>query len=191
METITAGLGAAAVAREHLAIHWGAVFAGWFVATGIAVLFYAFGLAVGFTAFDPYNAAITHKGISIGAIIWMIVTWGAALWTGGMFASWFDGRNDTEMGVIRGVTVWGLSITATTLLIATGLTHAMFVITNPGAIPESADQQLIAHYTTLTMWTAFGSAVLSLITAALGGWLGAHHVHHVYHLRTYSPHGKA
>jgi len=38
------------------------------------------------------------------------------------------------------------------------------------------------------MWAAFGSAVVSLVTSALGGWMGAHHVHHVYHLRHYSEH---
>jgi hypothetical protein len=191
MATITAYPETAVAVREHPAMRWGAVFAGWFVATGIAVLLYVFGLAVGFTAFDPYIAAITHKGISGGAVAWMILTWGAALWIGGMFASWFDGGNDTEMGVIRGLTVWGLSVTATALLIATGLTHAMFITMVQVPVAPTMDQDLLAHYTAVTMWTAFGSAALALITSAFGGWLGAHHVHRVYHLRTYPPHGRA
>lgn len=189
METITTGPHTGVAVREHPTMRWGAVFAGWFVGTGIAVLLYLFGLAVGFSAFDPYNAALTHKGISTGAIVWMILTWGAALWTGGMFASWFDGSNDTEMGVIRGLAVWGLSVTTTALLFATGLAHTMFVSTAPDAIAQTIDQDLLAHYTAITMWTGFGSAALALITAAFGGWLGAHHVHRVYHLRTYPTHG--
>lgn len=191
MEPITTEQGATLAVREHPSLCWGAVFAGWFVASGIAVVLYLFGLAVGFTAFDPYNAAITAKGISSGAIAWMILTWGAALWIGGMFAGWFDGRNDTEMGVVRGLTVWGLSVTATALLIAPGLTHVMFATTTPVDVNgQTVDQGLLAHYTVITMWTAFSSALLSLITAAFGGWLGARHVHHVYHLRTYAPHGR-
>lgn len=191
METITTGSGTAVVVREYSLMRWGAVFAGWFVAAGIAVLLYLFGLAVGFTAFDPWAAAVTAKGISTGAIIWMILTWGAALWIGGMFASWFDGRNDAEMGVVRGLTVWGLSVTATALLIASGLTHVLFVTTAPVDMGNQAvDQALVAHNTAVAMWTAFGSVALSLITSVIGGWLGARHVHHVYHLRTYTPYGR-
>ncbi len=170
-------------------MRWGAVFAGWFVASGTALLLYAFGLAVGFSAIDPRDAAAVSHGISAGAIVWLILTWGASLWIGGMFASWFDGRNDTEMGVIRGLTVWGLAMTATALVLARGSAHL-----GAAAPIESAnapvDPALLSHYVAVLMWTAFGSAVVSLIASAFGGWLGAHHVHHVYHLRTYAPHGQ-
>ena len=177
-------------ANELPLMRWGPVFAGWFVATGVAVLLYAFGLAMGLSALDPWNNALVGRGISAGAIVWMILTWGAALWIGGMFAGWFDGRNDTEMGVVRGLTVWGLSITATTLLVATGLTHHVTFITSaPTDLgTQTVDAAVLAHYTAAAMWTAFGCTVLSLITSAFGGWLGAHHVHHVYHLRSYTPH---
>lgn len=176
------------VLREHPIMRWGAVFAGWFVATGTATLLYVFGLAMGFSAFDPHNVAAVARGISAGAVVWMILTWGAALWVGGMFASWFDGRNDTEMGVVRGLTVWGLSVAATGLLTATGLTHVAAFATVPSAEVPTLDQAMVARYTAVLMWTAFGSVVLSLITSAFGGWLGAHHVHRVYHLREYAAH---
>ena len=178
------------VTAEHPVMRWGAVWAGWMLATGIAALLYAFGLAVGFSAFEPQNVAAISRGISGGAIAWMILTWAASLWLGGMFATWFDGRNDTEMGVIRGLAVWGLSITATTLLIASGMTHLTFatVMASPDntVVPDAAT---VAQYTARMMWTAFGCAAVSLVTAAFGGWLGAHHVHRVYHLRTYTSHG--
>lgn len=178
-----------AVVRDHPVMHWGAVFAGWFVATGTALLLYAFGMAVGFSALDPRNATAVTHGVSAGAIIWMILTWGAALWTGGMFASWFDGRNDTEMGVVRGLTVWGLSMTATALALGSGLTHAAFVTTANGEAP-AVDPTQATHYLAGLMWAAFLSAVVSLVTSALGGWMGSHHVHRVYHLRQYSEHSR-
>lgn len=59
----------------------------------------------------------TAKAIAVGALVWLILTSGAALWIGSMFASWFDGGNDTEMG----------------LLIASGQTHFMFAIPQAGA----------------------------------------------------------
>ncbi|HEU5442359.1 MAG TPA: hypothetical protein VFU61_00945, partial [Steroidobacteraceae bacterium] len=119
----------------------------------------------------------------------IILTWAAALWSGAMFASWFDGRNDTEMGVVRGLTVWGLSMAATGLTIGRGLTHAAFVTSSAAAGAPAVDPTRAAHYVAALMWVAFASAVVSLITGALGGWMGAHHIHRVYHLRQYSEHG--
>lgn len=193
MATATADQYTPATVREHPVMRWGAIFAGWFVATGTALLLYAFGMAVGFSALDPRNAAAVAHGVSAGVIVWVILTWAAALWTGGMFASWFEGRNDTEMGVVRGLTVWGLSMAATGLVMASGLTHAAFMgaaVETGGTVGGTAaiDPSQAAHYLAALMWTAFGSAVVSLITAAIGGWMGAHHVHRVYHLRRYTEH---
>jgi hypothetical protein len=179
---------AQAIVREHPAMRWGAIFAGWFIASGTALLLYAFGLAVGFSAVNPHDPATVAHGLSAGAFVWMILTWAAALWAGGMFASWFDGRNDTEMGVVRGLTVWGLSMTATALAIASGLAHAAFATSAAGAGAPAVDPTQATHYMAAVMWAAFASAVVSLITAACGGWMGAHHVHRVYHLRQYSEH---
>jgi hypothetical protein len=179
-----------ALISEHPVMRWGAIFAGWFVATGTALMLYAFGLAIGFSAINPHDAATVAHGLSTGAIAWIVLTWAAALWAGGMFASWFDGRNDTEMGVVRGLTVWGLSMAATALTIASGLTHAAFVGAAENAGVAPVDPAQAAHYAAALMWAAFVSAVVSLIAAAFGGWLGAHHVSRVYHLRRYSEHGR-
>ncbi len=178
------------VVREHPVMRWGAVFAGWFVATGTALVLYTFGLAIGYSAFDPHDVAAVARGVSAGAIAWMILTWGAALWAGGMFASWFDGRNDTEMGVVRGLTVWGLSMAATGLVLASGVLHIGSITTVPDAGLPSVERTQAAHYLGALMWAAFGSAVLSMMTSAFGGWMGAHHVHRVYHLRRYAAHGR-
>src|SRR5581483_12232343 len=189
MATTSADQRVHAVVREHPVMRWSAIFAGWFVATGTALLLYAFGLAIGFSALDPRNAAAVAHGVSAGAMVWMILTWAAALWTGAMFASWFDGRNDTEMGVVRGLTVWGLSMTATALALGSGLTHAAFVTTTNGGAPD-LDPVRASHYLAGLMWAAFASAVVAMVMAARGGWMGAHHIHRVYHLRQYAEHGR-
>jgi hypothetical protein len=111
--------------HAHATMRWSAVFGGWFVATGIASLMYVFGLAIGFSAFDPYNAEATAKGIGMGTAVWMVLTWAVSLFLGGMFASWFDGRSDQTVGTLHGVTVWGLSVTASGLLLAVGLTQVV------------------------------------------------------------------
>jgi hypothetical protein len=257
--------------NPHPTMKFRAVIAGWLVATGVAGLLYVAGLALGFSSFDAWNAAGSAKGIGIGTAIWMIVTWVAALFLGGMFASWFDGRNDDTMGALHGVTVWGLSVTMTALWLALGLGHSMsghggmmgmhtdgdnargsnpsamagegavavldaniaFQLTgrehggsapivaalianhddtasallaaDTGTTQASAAQALqrlspqiglaraeakmtadrTAHYLAMTLWIAFISSFLALLAAAVGGTLGASHIHHVYHLRKY------
>lgn len=282
---------------SHPRMSWGAVIAGWSVAVGVASLFYVVGLAVGFSALDPEHAASTTKGLGIGTAVWIILSWVASLFLGGMFASWFDGKNDSTMGTLHGVTVWGLAVVMSGLLLSIGLGHAIngaalfgdhartsqTSLSNSRALPDTpavdaeADVQaklewsahsnasgamaangtsgqtppvvamhvdheamaaataallsshpqtakdiLMAHtamtpgqvddavthamtrveqyqtemqalakkaakYTSVSLWVMFLSAFLGLLAAALGGCLGAVHIHRVYHLRTYRP----
>lgn len=111
--------------HAYARMSWSAILGGWVVATGIASLMYVAGLALGFSAFDPYSAEATAKGIGMGTAAWMILTWAVALFLGGMFASWFDGRSDQNVGTLHGVTVWGLSVVASGLLLAVGLMHVV------------------------------------------------------------------
>lgn len=123
MEHIHASTTTVVDTHPHATMRWGAIVSGWLVATGIASLMYVAGLAIGFSAFDPYNAAATAKGIGMGTVAWIVLTWGVSLLLGGMFASWFDGRNDQTVGALHGITVWGLSMAASGLLLAVGLTQ--------------------------------------------------------------------
>lgn len=250
-----------------------AIVAGWLVATGIAGMLYTAGIALGFSSFDAWNVAGSAKGIGIGTAAWMIITWVASLFLGGMFASWFDGRDDDTSGTLHGVTVWGLSMTTTALWLGLGLSHAMsghgpinragmhsgpggpapvamasgdaaavleakvsYRLSSQPAVHDHGPSSIVtaliagkddvasallaaqtgtsqadaagslqrmapevqsarqearlaadrtAHYAAMTMWIAFLSAFLALLAAAVGGWLGASHIHRVYHLRSY------
>ena len=44
-----------------------------------------------------------------------------------------------------------------------------------------------AKYTSVSLWVVFLSTFFGLLAAALGGCLGAAHIHRVYHLRTFEP----
>ena len=74
---------------------------------------------------------------------------------------------------------------STALLAASGLMHALAIMM-PQAGGPAANPTQAAHYMAALMWVAFGSSVISLITSVVGGWLGSHQIHHVYHLRKYS-----
>lgn len=261
--------GADVVAVTYPRFSWGAIIAGWLVATAVAGLLYVGGLALGFAAFDAHDAASTAKGVGIGTAIWFVLVWAAALFVGSMFASWFDNQADQTSGAVQGVAIWGLSLTATALWLALGfahaaqggamaaaahhdhgsmssdstvanddvaLLHAQVERTFPGergghdpadaitaallaghddtvrrllvaraATPTEADLVLqhlrpsadaarsalqdqankVAHYTSMTLWIAFISGLLALVAATLGGWVGAGHIHRVFHLRRY------
>ena len=107
----------------RVTMKWSAIIGGWLVATGIASLMYVAGLALGFAAFDPYNATATAKGIGMATALWVVLSWVVALFMGGMFASWFDGSANQTVGTLHGITVWGLAVTASGLLLALGLTQ--------------------------------------------------------------------
>jgi hypothetical protein len=259
------------------AMSFRAIFAGWLVATGIAVLLYVGGLALGFSAFNAWNVSASVKGIGIGTAIWLVLTWIVSLWLGGMFASWYAAHDDHTIGTLHGVSVWGLSVTAVFLFIAIGLGGSMHRGAGPmrggasspagpgtagpapGAQPLIGDGSLavlqadvqahlnshdrgaadnivaallaghddvasnlfaagngttsadgarivatiaadtqaaqldarhradrIAHDAATALWIVFASALLGLIAAALGGWIGARHIGRIYHLRTYT-----
>lgn len=278
---------------EHPRMSWGAVIAGWAIAVGMASLLFVVGLAVGLSVFDPERAASNATGLGIGTAIWMILTWVFSLFLGGMFASWFDGKNDTTMGTMHGVTVWGLAVLMSGILLSAGIgramnapalfgdhmgseqggafdvpirglpgspaanasadiqaklelgarsadgaanatsRYAMAIRTDPGAIAMATDalmssqpqtaKDILMAYTAMTpsqiddtvataarraqqyqneaqtlakrtanctsaaLWVVFLSTFLGLLASALGGWLGAAHVHRVYHLRKYRP----
>jgi hypothetical protein len=173
------GVGVAAIPT----MSWSAIIGGWLVATGIASMMYVAGLALGFAAFDPYNAEATAKGLGMGTAVWMVLAWAASLFLGGMFASWFDGRSDQTIGTLHGVTVWGLSVTASGLLLAVGLTQVIHggaaVVAGSAATGPSAEAMCII----------FVSMLAALVAAGVGGWMGAGHIHRVHHLRRYE--GKA
>ena len=112
------------IVDENPTMNWGAVLAGWAVATAVAVVLFLGGLALGFSAFDANDAAATAKGIGLGTVGWVVLTWAGALFVGGMFASWFDGKDDETMGSMHGVSVWGVSVLVSAMVAACGLGHA-------------------------------------------------------------------
>ena len=285
---------------EHPRMRWGSIFAGWLVAVGIAFLLYVGGLAIGFSSLDPHSMQAVARGIGVGTCIWLVLTWIVSLFLGGIFASWSDGRDDPTMGTVQGVTVWGLAVAASGLVLALGMggtmrsgammlngtasmhsgtstagagwrntgnndtvsllqaqlmqqvrqqsqaqpaTAASAAGTSPseraaptwinpptaravtmallaghpdtakailggssGLSPTAVDgvvqglspqveharnelkaaADTAAHYSAVAMWILLVALLLSLLAAALGGWLGASHVHRVYHLRRYA-----
>lgn len=168
--------------RTYHRVHWDAVIGGWLVAAGIAYVLYTAGLAIGFTAFDATDAELTARGIGIGSVIWVVLTWVVSLFLGGMFASWFDGTSDNTSGTLHGIIVWGLAVTATGLMMALGAMQPLQSSANvKGAGPEAAAAtDAVARYTAAAFWVLSASTLLGLIAAAAGGYLGSGHADRLY-----------
>ena len=101
-------------------MNWGAIVAGWAVALGIAALLHLGGTALGLSLVHPHAGEGGGKAIAIGVSLWIVLTWAGAMFVGGLFASWFDGRNDTMMGAMHGLSVWGLAIAVVLVLMMLG-----------------------------------------------------------------------
>ena len=188
-------------------LNWSAIFAGWVIATGVAWVLYVLGLAVGFSAVDASHAESMTHAWGVGTRTWLVLTWAVSLFMGGLFASWIDGKAHNTFGLLNGITVWGLSTTVGAVLLSLGFANALqggasLLQSRAAPAQSSIVQQLhataaavesddaspavkakaerIAKYTAGALWALFFSTIAGAFTAALGGWLGAGHLHRVY-----------
>ncbi|MGC4122695.1 MAG: hypothetical protein QM765_50615 [Myxococcales bacterium] len=92
---------------------WGAVFAGAFVALGLWVLLYAFGLAVGLNSLDMNNP----KSVGTWTGVWSFIAPLIALFVGGLVAARGAGPVDRTVGLMHGAVVWGLTTVVGVMLV--------------------------------------------------------------------------
>jgi hypothetical protein len=157
------------ISTADVSMNWGAIFGGWLIATAMACLMYLGGLAAGFTGFGLHVAS---TGMAAGTAVWLILTCAVPLFLGGLFASWFDGKADQTVGTMHGITVWGLAVTVSSFMSMHRMMHA-------------AEASAAAHPSQMAMGMLCLSIFIALVAAAVGGWLGAGHIHKVHHLRHY------
>lgn len=105
-------------------LSWGAIFGGTFVALGVWVLLYAFGLAIGLSVMEP-GAPGSARGGGIFTGIWSILSPLIALFIGGFVASRTAGAQDRVSGGLHGAVLWG--ITTMVGVLAVGMTVSTLV----------------------------------------------------------------
>lgn len=98
--------------RRRTDVSWGAIFAGWLLAYGVAWLLYLLGSAIGFTALGMTEENIA-EGLAWSTVAWIVITWAASMFAGGLFAAWLRGNadraNDAINGGLHGAAVWALA----------------------------------------------------------------------------------
>ena len=149
--TTTAGVHAP-VSHEPIAnVSWGSIFAGVAIALSLHLLLNLLGLAIGAGVLDPaQNDTPTASSLSMGSVIWVIISGIIAAFVGAYVASRLSGRVVRSTGALHGLTSWAV----TTLIVFYMLS------TSVGALVGGA-------FTGVTsVFSGAGSTVATAATAA-------------------------
>lgn len=105
--------------RTGFRLSWGAIFAGFVVATAIQMVLSVLGIAVGLTAFDP-GQGDSAGGLGIGAAIWFVLTAVISLFVGGLTTGRLAGVLTPGDGRLHGVVMWSLSALLAVYFVSVG-----------------------------------------------------------------------
>ena len=100
-------------------LSWGAIFAGFVVATVTQIVLSVLGLAIGLSVFDPGSDSL--GGYGVGATIWFVATTAVSLFLGGLVLGRLAGILKTRDGVLHGIVMWGLSTLLAVWMVGNGL----------------------------------------------------------------------
>lgn len=100
-------------------LSWGAIFAGFVVATVTQIVLSILGLAIGFSTWDPRTEGL--GGYGIGTAIWVIATAIVSLFLGGLVLGRLAGILKRGDGVLHGIVLWGLSALLAVWMVANGV----------------------------------------------------------------------
>lgn len=177
----------------HNLLSWPTVIAGAIAAIAIGFLLNVLGVAIGATAFNPFEMRHQVGPISIGGGFYVIFSQFVALQAGGFIASRAARYPDHFGGFLNGFMVWALAVFAAVVLAAWAATGTASgdaipsgVAETVGELSDAADAQGAsassletaqdaAHVIATLGWWAAAAMGLGLAGAIAGGWLGAHH----------------
>lgn len=100
-------------------LSWGAIFAGFVVATVTQIVLSVLGMAIGFSVWDPRTGG--YAGVGIGAAIWFAATAIVSLFLGGLVLGRLAGVLKTKDGMLHGVVMWGLSTLLAVWMVVNGV----------------------------------------------------------------------
>lgn len=178
---------------SHSLIDWPSIIGGAIAAIAIGFVLNVLGLAIGASAFNPFEINRQDEAIGIGGGVYAIFAQLVALQIGAYVASRGARYPDHFGGALTGFMVWALAVFVAVVLAVFTAAAASSGDAIPGGVAEtigelsdatdaqgaSVSELATAEDTadvmaTLSWWT-FGALALGLAGAIAGGWLGAHH----------------
>lgn len=103
------------VAAPQTFVRWGALFGGFVVLTGIGWLLTMLGVALGFTIADASDTEALGAGFGVGTALWFVLSWVVAYFLGALVTSRLAATADRDVGMLHGLTLWGLGSTVSVL----------------------------------------------------------------------------
>ncbi|MGD9966786.1 MAG: hypothetical protein AB7T59_09715 [Hyphomonadaceae bacterium] len=177
----------------HPLIQWTTIIAGTVAAIAIGFLLNVLGLAIGASAFNPFEIDRQGQTISIGGGLYVMFAQLVAFQLGAFIATRGSRYPDHFGGLLTGFLVWALAVAFAVSLatfaagalssgdaIPSGVAETIGELSdatdgqgaNPGDLATAEDTaDAIAG---LSWWTV-GALSLGLAGAVAGGWLGSHH----------------
>lgn len=99
-------------------VSWGAIFAGTVIALVVHAMLSLLGLGIGLISFSPTEAD-PLADFGRAQLIWMVVFWVIAMFTGGWVAGWLSGIRSNVDSMLHGVATWAVATLASFFLITT------------------------------------------------------------------------
>lgn len=103
-------------------ISWGAILAGLFAMLGVSWLLYLLGLSIGVSVADLSDDTLLDDGLPQAVALWMVLSAGVAYFVGAALTSRLAGVADETVGMLHGLTLWGVATVATLMLGYCGVT---------------------------------------------------------------------
>lgn len=100
---------------------WGALFAGLALVSATGWVLSLLGSALGFSIADTTDMEAMGQGFGIGVAIWMVLSWVAAYFVGGLLTGRLCGSPERRVGMLHGITLWSVGTIVTVVLGAWGL----------------------------------------------------------------------
>lgn len=177
----------------HPLVSWPTIIAGAIAAIAIGFLLNVLGLAIGASAFNPYQLNHQDDVISIGGGLYVIFAQLVALQVGGYIAARSARYPDHFGGLLTGFMVWALAVSVAVVLAVWTSAGGVSGDALPSGVAETvgelsdavqgqganASDLATAEDTadavaTLAWWTA-AALGLGLAGSIAGGWLGSAH----------------
>lgn len=143
--------------------HWGAIWAGMFAFVAIWSVFGLLGEAIFASAANP-NATAPVSGMSVGMGIWSVILTIIAMYVGGRVTGALAGVTTRHEGTLYGMTMFGLSVIATIVMVILG-GAALSGATGVAGSPHSP--YMLTVFSDIG-WIGFVSLFLGWL-AAMGG----------------------
>jgi hypothetical protein len=177
----------------HPLIQWPAILAGTVAAVAIGFLLNMLGLAIGASAFNPYEINSQDETISIGGGLYVMFAQLVAFQIGAYIASRGARFPDHFGGLLTGFMVWAFAVAFAVSLATFAASGAVSGDSLPSGVAETigelsdatdgqganasdlATAEDTADAIAAISWWTVGSLALGLAGAIAGGWLGAHH----------------